>query len=344
MALAPPHSSAFSSRRCQLQHPPTKVSFIETAVNHRKKPRNGPFLRWAGGKRRLVPLVVELACEVFDEDEGYFYDPFLGGGSIPFGLIDYGRFRPERIRISDINETLVKAYISVQSGDIDFLEELELIQKEFDLRPGEQAYADLRAQFNARRFKVDARQAARFLALNSTSFNGLWRENSLGEYNVPFGKLKNPMVFDEVGLGECARKLQGVKISSSDYKNALFEVGSSDIVFLDPPYLPISESASFSAYHGRGFGVAEHIELSNEILRLASIGVEVILCNSFCSLSVDIYQNCGLFLYKHFVGRSIAANGDRRENVEELIGTTFPIPEEILEEFFIERVTGGKQS
>jgi DNA adenine methylase len=271
-------------------------------------------LRWAGGKRRLVPLIVELVSEVFDEADGIFHDPFVGGGSIPFGLIDLGGFKPNRIRISDINPTLVEAYKAVQSKNPLFFEELSEIQRLFDSELGDTVYADLRSQFNAHRSEIDARQAARFVALNATSFNGLWRENSLGEYNVPYGRPRNPLVLDVQGLEECARKLAGVQITNLDYRTYLSKVKPNDFVFLDPPYLPISDSSSFSAYHGAGFGLSEHIDLSNEILRLTVQGVEVILCNSFCKASIDVYQHCGLNLYKHFVGRSIAADGKRREN------------------------------
>ncbi len=320
-------------------HQPSSVGSIKASIHKSKKSRTGPFLRWAGGKRRLVPLIVELVSEVFDEDDGIFHDPFVGGGSIPFGLIDLGGFKPSGIRISDINPTLVEAYRAVQSRDPLFYEKLREIQKLFDSQRGDEVYADLRVQFNAHRYEIDSRQAARFVALNATSFNGLWRENSLGEYNVPYGRPSNPLVLDVQGLEECARKLEGVQIMNLDYRTYLSQVGSNDFVFLDPPYLPISDSSSFSAYHGAGFGRPEHIGLSEEILRLAAEGVEVILCNSFCKASINIYQHCGLNLYKHFVGRSIAADGKRRENVEELIATTFEIPDEILEEFFIEKVT-----
>jgi len=325
-------------KRLQQTHPQGKVCPISTKAQLRRKPRNGPFLRWAGGKRRLVPLIAELVCDQFDEDEGFFIDPFVGGGAIPFGMIDLGNMNPSRIRISDINKSLISAYRFVQSRDKVFYQELQKIQERFDSEDGEAVYLQLRKEFNLNLDDDDSFQAARFVGLNVTSFNGLWRENSVGEYNVPYGKIQQPLIYDIEGLDECARKLDGMKITVQTFDEAIAEVNSSDFVFFDPPYIPISDSSSFAAYHGGGFGLAEHVQLSNEILRLVEIGAEVVLCNSYCPASVDIYQDCGLFLYKHFVGRSIAADGQRRENVEELIATSTPISNEILEEFFVEEV------
>ena len=282
-----------------------------------------------------------MVCDQFDEDEGYFFDPFVGGGAIPFGMIDLGNVTPSRIRISDVNEALVSAYLAVQSRDEDFYQKLQTIQGSFDHDEGEAVYLQLRSEFNSNLEVNDSRQAARFVGLNVTSFNGLWRENSLGEYNVPYGRIKHPLIFDIEGLDECAKKLKGMEINCHAFEVALSVAESNDFVFLDPPYIPISDSSSFAAYHGSGFGIDEHVQLSNEILRLVELGAEVILCNSFCPASVDIYKDCGLFLYKHFVGRSIAADGQRRENVEELIATSTPISREILEEFFIEEVKVG---
>lgn len=298
----------------------------------KRKSRTGPFLRWAGGKRRLAPLMLELVAESIDDLDGRFFDPFLGGGAIPFAIAADNSMEVPLL-LSDINEVLIDAYLYVQSMNSQFLDELVRIQSEFDQYENELVYNDLRALFNQSLECEKEKQAARFLALNTTCFNGLWRENSAGEFNVPFGKIAQPVIFDLEGLRICSSKLANAEISCSNFSDALNSVRAGDVVFLDPPYLPLTPTSSFSAYHGSGFGMAEHFALAREIKRVIDLGADVILCNSFTPLTVDIYGSIGLTLQSHFVGRSIAADGGKRENVMEVIGTSFEIPEEALDDF-----------
>ena len=298
----------------------------------KKKSRTGPFLRWAGGKRRLAPLMLELVADSIDEKDGQFYDPFLGGGAIPFAIASDDSLNVPLV-LSDINKVLIDAYLCVQSMNSEFLDELSRIQTEFDLFDNESVYNELRALFNLSLASDEKRQAARFVALNTTCFNGLWRENSSGEFNVPFGKVDQPAIFDLESLHICSNKLANSSISCSSFIEALAPVRAGDVVLLDPPYLPLTSTSSFSAYHGSGFGVEEHKVLANEITRVINLGADVILCNSFTPITVDIYGSSGLTLQSHLVGRSIAADGDKRENVVEVIGTSFEIPEDAMNDF-----------
>lgn len=298
----------------------------------KKKSRTGPFLRWAGGKRRLAPLMLELVADTIDEIEGQFYDPFLGGGAIPFAIASEDSLDVPLV-LSDINKVLIDAYLCVQSMNSEFLDELLRIQTEFDMYENELVYNELRMQFNQSLDSDEVKQAARFLALNTTCFNGLWRENSSGEFNVPFGKVSQPAIFDLDGLSICSHKLAKSRISCSGFIDALAPVRAGDVVLLDPPYIPLTSTSSFSAYHGSGFGIEEHKALANEITRVINLGADVILCNSFTPMTVDIYGSTGLVLQSHLVGRSIAADGDKRENVVEVIGTSFEIPEDAMNDF-----------
>ena len=300
----------------------------------KKRSRNGPFLRWAGGKRRLAPLVLELVEDSIDEGSGRFIDPFLGGGAVPFAIAANDSLSAPLL-ISDINKVLIDAYLCVQSMDQHFVNELERIQHDFDIKEDnqEEVYLELRNKFNTSRGSDEVLQAARFVALNTTSFNGLWRENLAGEYNVPYGRITEPRILDWEGLNASQKKLEKAKISCSGFTEALTVAKSGDVVFLDPPYLPLSVTSSFSSYHGSGFSINEHQLLAKEICRLVDLGAEVILCNSLSPATIEIYGSAGLYLKSHFVGRSIAADGEKRENVEEIIATSFDISEDLLDDF-----------
>ena len=300
----------------------------------KKRSRSGPFLRWAGGKRRLAPLVLELVEESIDEISGRFIDPFLGGGAIPFAIAATDSLSSQLL-ISDINKVLIDAYRCVKYMDSRFVNELERIQHQFDNNVLEQetVYLELRELFNSSRRDDEVLQAARFVALNTTSFNGLWRENLAGEYNVPYGRIVEPRILDVEGLCASQKKLENAKISCSGFTKALSVAKRGDVVFLDPPYLPLSVTSSFSSYHGSGFSINEHQALANEISRLIDIGVEVILCNSLSPATIEIYGSTGLNLNTHFVGRSIAADGEKRENVEEIIATSFEFSDDIRNDF-----------
>ena len=300
----------------------------------KKRSRNGPFLRWAGGKRRLAALVLDLVEESIDEISGRFIDPFLGGGAIPFAIAATDSLSCQLL-ISDINKVLIDAYLCVQSMDSRFVNELERIQHQFDnnVLKKETVYLELRKLFNSSPRDDEVLQAARFVALNTTSFNGLWRENLAGEYNVPYGRIVEPRILDVEGLRATQKKLEDAKIFCSGFTDALSVAKRGDVVFLDPPYLPLSVTSSFSSYHGSGFSINEHQVLANEISRLINLGVEVILCNSLSPATIDIYGSTGLNLHTHFVGRSIAADGEKRENVEEIIATSFELSVDVLNDF-----------
>ena len=300
----------------------------------KKRSRNGPFLRWAGGKRRLAPLVLELVEESIDEISGRFIDPFLGGGAIPFAIAATDSLSSQLL-ISDINKVLIDAYLCVQSMDSRFVNELERIQHQFDnnLLKKETVYLELRELFNSSRKDDEVLQAARFVALNTTSFNCLWRENLAGEYNVPYGRIVEPRILDVEGLRASQKKLEDAKIFCSGFMDALSAAKRGDVVFLDPPYLPLSVTSSFSSYHGSGFSINEHQALANEISRLINLGAEVILCNSLSPATIGIYGSTGLNINTHFVGRSIAADGEKRENVEEIIATSFEVSVDVLNDF-----------
>jgi DNA adenine methylase len=170
--------------------------------------------------------------------------------------------------------------------------------------------------------KIDI--AARFIYLNKTCFNGLWRVNSKGEFNVPWGKLQNPRIFDESILKANANRLHGAKIAKRDFLSQLTRAQKGDLVYLDPPYIPLSSSSSFSKYSKLDFDISNHEQLASCIESLTQRGVFVILSNSDTSETRKIFGG-SMNLYQISVGRSISAKSESRKRVNEIIATNYDV-------------------
>lgn len=264
--------------------------------------RAAPFLKWAGGKRRLVPRLLELAPTSF----GTYYEPFLGGGALFFAL------RPERAVLSDANRRLMRTYAAVRD-DVDRV--VALLRrsphtKEFFLR--------------ARRLRVDdaddVSAAAWLIYLNRTAFNGLYRVNARGEFNVPFGRYANPTICDEPGLGAASRALRRAELRCGDFAEAASQAVAGDLVYFDPPYAPASPTSSFTAYTPGGFTLNDHRRLRDLAAELKARDVHVMVSNSATPAVLEMYS-AGFEVTRVSAGRAIAADGSRREKVTELIIT-----------------------
>jgi DNA adenine methylase len=165
-------------------------------------------------------------------------------------------------------------------------------------------------------------RAARFIYLNKTCFNGLWRVNSHGVFNVPFGKSKNPSLYDEANLRACSRRLKGATITNLGFDQAVAKAKRGDLVYFDPPYIPLTPSASFSAYAKEGFNQQEHELLAQTIKKLNEKGVFVLLSNSDTPLTRKIFRNV-LTLRKVLMARSISSSGSTRKPVYEVLGMNY---------------------
>ena len=278
-----------------------------------------PFLRWAGGKRKLVPLITSLFPERFDGQVNRYFEPFVGGGSLMLALghESVRVYTPgKNVFINDLNPDLIVTYRSIRDDVESLIQELSEI--------GEIKTKD---QFE-RVKKWDPpnaiSQAARFIYLNKTCFNGLWRVNSKGEFNVPWGKIKNPLICDIPNLRSISKRLATSTITHQPYINAVATAKKGDLVYLDPPYIPLSNSSSFSKYSKQDFGILDHYALSGVIGGLTERGAHVILSNSNTELSRQIFGP-ELHLYKLNVTRSISANSGSRTKVSELIATNFKL-------------------
>ena len=276
-----------------------------------QKPK--PFVKWVGGKRQLLKQFRDLELyppEFFDPIENTYYEPFVGGGAVFFDLL------PEHAELSDLNRELVIAY-NVIKNNVDELIEL-LKQHRYD----KEYYLDIRAK------NIDELQdieiASRFIFLNKTGFNGLYRVNRKGQFNVPFGRYKNPVICDEENLRRVSKALQNVTIKHQDYSSVLKSAKKGDFIYFDPPYYPLNQTSSFTAYTSEKFLEKEQIELRNTFITLHKRGCYVMLSNSDTLFINDLYANIdGVTIHKIIAGRAINSKGSRRGKITEVLVTNY---------------------
>lgn len=276
-----------------------------------------PFVKWAGGKRKLAPLLIETFPEEFDPLKHRYFEPFIGGGALMFALGDPENelhISGNNLFINDMNPELTNTYEVIRDNVSALIKELEILSK----RINEKTFYEIRA--TVPRSKVA--RAARFIYLNKTCFNGLWRVNSKGEFNVPFGKSKNPSLFIEENLRACSKRLKGSTITNQSFEKAVKKARKGDLVYFDPPYIPLSPSASFSAYAKEGFGLNEQQLLAETITQLNAKGVFVLLSNSDTPMTRKIFKK-SLTLRKVLMSRSISSSGTTRKPVFEVLGMNY---------------------
>lgn len=222
-----------------------------------------------------------------------------------------------------MNPDLVCTYEVIQKNVDGLIQCLTAISQ----NTSKEHYLEIRAKQNLE----GVERAARFIYLNKTGFNGLWRVNSKGEYNVPWGQLKNPKIFEPTNLREISIRLSGMRITNLDYAEAVQDARQGDVVYFDPPYIPLSITASFSQYAMADFGLTQQEQLANTVRDLRSKSIHVILSNSDTELSRKIFGK-DLNLYQIEAPRAIAAKASSRGNVKEVLGFSYKIPDHLLSE------------
>jgi DNA adenine methylase len=272
-----------------------------TLIGKVAKPK--PFVKWAGGKRQLIKVLTNNLPPSYNR----YIEPFVGGGALLFEVLPY------KAIINDINTELINAY-TVIKDDIDALiEDLKKHKNE------EEYYYKIRSLDTEKLSAVE--RASRFIYLNKTCFNGLYRENSKGKFNVPFGKYKNPKILDEENLRAVSEYLNTAEISilNLDYKEVCKLAKKGDFVYLDPPYYPISKSSSFTKYHKLDFTERDQMELTEVFRELDRKGCYVMLSNSNTKFIKELYKEYEI--WEVSANRFINCKGDKREkvNVEVLI-------------------------
>jgi len=271
-----------------------------------------PFVKWAGGKSQLLS---ELDSMIPSEFNRYF-EPFLGGGAMFFHLISSKNIRFTAY-LSDINKDLITAYKVVRNDVGELIELLKKHQGEYNKNPFEYYYK-LRDEIKP---VTDIDRTARFIALNKTCFNGLYRVNRSGIFNVPMGRYKNPLICDSHNLENISKALRysRASIRVSDYKNALVEAEEDDFIYLDPPYHPTSSTANFTSYSDNGFGDDNQLELSKIFVKLDDAKCKVLLSNSDTPFIRKLYSDFSSHIKEIHVSRLINCKASRRIGHKELL-------------------------
>ena len=276
-----------------------------------------PFLRWAGGKRRLASTLIETFPSGFDPLKHKFFEPFVGGGALTFALgnpVSESFVSGDMLVINDMNPELVNTYKVVRDSVDSLIDELRRYSKKVNAKN----YYEIRSHVP----KGKIGRAARFIYLNKTCYNGLWRVNSKGEFNVPFDKSSSSNLFNEEVLRACSARLKGATITNMSFEKSIASAKKGDLVYFDPPYLPLTATASFAAYAKEGFTQDDHELLALTIDKLTRKGVRVLMSNSDTPLTRKIFRE-HLTLRRLLMRRTMSANGHTRHSVYEILGMNY---------------------
>lgn len=276
-----------------------------------QKPK--PFVKWVGGKRQLLKQFRELNLyppECFNPESNTYFEPFVGGGAVFFDIL------PKHAELSDTNRELVITYNVIKDNVDGLIKSLKkhIYNKEY--------YLEVRAQDINELSDIEI--ASRFIFLNRTGFNGMYRVNKSGQFNVPFGRYKNPLICDENNLRKVSEALQKITITHRDYKNVLKLAKIGDFIYFDPPYYPLNPTSSFTAYTAKGFFEKEQIELRDTFVKLHERGCFVMLSNSDTSFINELYSGLeGVSVNKIIAGRAINSKGSKRGKINEVLITNY---------------------
>lgn len=291
-----------------------------------------PFLKWVGGKGQLLSQFESLFPEKFNS----YFEPFIGGGAVFFSI------NPKKAYINDINKTLTQTYIHIKDNvdmlikslkklEDDFLKKDEVARKEF--------YYDLREKYNSLSHE-DFEKSLYFLFFNKTAFNGVYRENSKGGFNVPMGNYKNPKIVDENNLTEVSKILSNTKITSGSFVDAVKNAKAGDFVYFDPPYHPLSETSSFTSYSKDSFSKDDQIKLRDLFIELDKKGVYVMLSNSSSPFIQEIYS--GYRQIPVYASRMINSKADKRGKISEVVIVNYD-PKSNPQNVFVKEISTSSQ-
>ncbi len=269
-----------------------------------------PFVKWAGGKRQLIPILNQNLPESF----GTYYEPFLGGGALLFHILTDKN--GQKCSISDLNSDLVLAYTTIRDRVDSLIASLKNHEKNYQ-KNSESYYYSIR-ESNPR---SAIEKTSRLIFLNRTCFNGLYRVNSKGKFNVPLGKYSNPNIVNEENLYAVSSILQSSRISIKcrDFEAVLRDAKKGDLVYFDPPYQPTSATANFTSYTNKDFTYDDLTRLAELCLKLDSRGCHVLLSNSDSKEVADIFAKNPWKITRIEANRSINSNSKKRTGHFELL-------------------------
>ena len=270
-----------------------------------------PFTKWTGGKRQLLPVIRELMPKTYNR----YFEPFVGGGALFFDLA------PKDAVINDFNAELINCYQQIKDNPQELIEILK-VHQEYNSK---EYYLDLRSADRDERIDMmsEVQRAARILYMLRVDFNGLYRVNSKNQFNVPYGRYKNPKIVDDNLISAISTYLNNnqIEIKKGDFEKAVLDVQPGDFVYFDPPYIPLSETSAFTSYTHEGFSFADQVRLRDAFKRLSDTGAYVMLSNSSSALVEELYKDFNI----HYVEatRTNGAKSSSRGKISEIIVTNY---------------------
>ena len=307
----------------------------QRAKSREQKADGRPLLKWAGGKRQLLPALRRFYPATFNR----YWEPFLGSGAVFFDLHACGLLAGHAVTLTDNNADLIACYRAVRDCPEQVIGELSRLASGH-ARDGARHYYEVREQrFNPQRAALAAASngelpytaalAAMFIYLNRTGYNGLFRLNSAGEFNVPAGRYAKPRICDELNLRRVAKALGGsrVTLDRARFDRIVDGAGAGDFLYFDPPYAPLSRTARFTSYTAEGFDAGDQARLRDVVIKLTTLGCHVVMSNSTAPEITDLYANskavaaAGLRCHTVPARRAINSNAARRGSVDEYLIT-----------------------
>ncbi|HEM5255576.1 TPA: DNA adenine methylase [Streptococcus suis] len=277
----------------------------------RTQPTLQPFTKWTGGKRQLLPVIKSLMPDNYNS----YFEPFIGGGAVFFELI------PKKAIINDFNSELINCYRQIKDNPQKLIELLTKHQE----NNSKEYYLELRAVDRDNRINkmTDVERAARIMYMLRVNFNGLYRVNSKNQFNVPYGRYKNPKIVDSELILSISQYLNknNIEILTGDFEKAIEDVGAGDFVYFDPPYIPLSETSAFTSYTHEGFSYEEQVRLRDVFRKLDKKGAYVMLSNSSSPLVEELYK--GFNIHKVEAIRTNGAKASSRGKISEFIVTNY---------------------
>ena len=269
-----------------------------------------PVLKWVGGKRQLIEDISPLIPKQIST----YVEPFVGGAAILFHL------QPKKAIINDFNDELMNVYQVIKENPNGLIKILEK-HKEAN---SEEYYYETRALDRTADYENLSKEekAGRILYLNKTCYNGLFRVNSSGQFNAPYGKYKNPAIVNDVTIKAVSNYFNSanIKFLNGDYKEALKGLRKGTFVYFDPPYMPVSSSSNFTGYTENGFGYEKQVELRDECLKLNKRGIKFLQSNSYTPEILELYSDSSVFTIKVVQAkRSINSKSDKRGEISEVL-------------------------
>ncbi len=274
------------------------------------------FVKWAGGKKQLL----EQFKPFFPKEVKRYFEPFVGGGAIAFYIMKH--HKPQEVYLSDINEELTNCLNVIRDDVENLIKDLIKLRKIHN----KENYQKIRSEDP--KLLSNLTRATRFIYLNKTCFNGLYRVNSKGEFNVPMGSYKNPSIVNEVELREISQLLKKATIQTSQFHETIKDAKKGDFIYFDPPYYPLNKTSSFTTYTKDKFLEKEQEHLARVFKELDKKGCKVMLSNSDTKFVKDLYKGYNISMVK--ATRMINSDATKRGKINEVVITNYPIEQKKL--------------